>query len=85
MPPHSWGLCYTWGHGESAGALVAGVWGPHGVPGSSKQDGISDFKLLHSRVGQAWRFRGLQVTKSQHPWARGQGSASSVLFFISCP
>lgn len=85
MPPHSWGLCYTWGHGESAGALVAGVWGTHGAPGSSKQDGISEFKLLLSRVGQAWRFCGLQVTKSQHPWARGQGSASSVLFFVSCP
>lgn len=52
MPPHSCGLCYTWGHGERAGALVAGVWGTHGALGSSKQDGISEFKLLLSGRGR---------------------------------
>ena len=36
-------------------------------------------------MGQAWRFRGLQVTKGEHPWARGKWSAQLRAFLRLLP
>lgn len=36
-------------------------------------------------MGQAWRFRGLQVTKSEHPWAQGKWSAQLGAFLRLLP